>query len=108
MSTRKHSEEARELALLTQKVIPKFKQPHMYKVFLINDDFTPMGFVVAVLMMFFQMSEPVANITMLKVHTQGKALCGIYTKDVADTKVQMVIDYARANQYPLLCQMEKV
>ncbi len=82
--------------------------PPMYKVFLLNDDYTPMDFVVDVLMLFFLFGEPEATMIMLQVHKYGKGYCGIYTRDIAETKVRLVNDYARANQHPLLCAMEKI
>lgn len=78
----------------------------MYKVLLINDDFTPMEFVVHILENFFSMDRMKATQVMLTVHTQGKGLCGIYSRDVAETKVNQVNGYSRRHQHPLLCTME--
>jgi len=78
----------------------------MYKVLLINDDFTPMEFVVHILENFFSMDRTKATQVMLTVHTQGKGLCGIYSRDVAETKVNQVNGYSRRHQHPLLCTME--
>lgn len=86
---------------------PKVKEPPRFKVILLNDDFTPMDFVVDVLQTFFSMDRESATRVMLQVHTQGKGICGIYTRDVAETKVSQVNRFARENQHPLLCTMEE-
>jgi ATP-dependent Clp protease adaptor protein ClpS len=86
---------------------PLVKKPPMYMVFIVNDDYTPMDFVVEVLMSVFALSEPVATMIMLQVHRSGRGNCGIYTRDIAETKVTLVNNYARANGQPLLCQMER-
>ncbi len=88
------------------EVRPKLKKPRKYKVILLNDDYTPMDFVVEVLKEFFFMNQAQAIQVMLQVHNQGKGICGIYTRDVAETKVAQVNEYARSHQYPLLCTME--
>lgn len=85
----------------------KLKPPPLYKVLLINDDFTPMAFVVEVLKLFFGMNEEKATQIMLHVHTRGSGVCGVFSKDVAETKVQLVNDYSRQYQHPLLCVMEE-
>ena len=89
-----------------QEAAPKLKRPPLFKVILLNDDFTPMDFVVEVLMDFFGMSEELATQVMLQIHTQGVGVCGTYTKDVAETKVTIVNEYSREHQHPLLCSME--
>ena len=96
--------------IATAKPVAKEKitPPSMYKVVLINDDFTPMDFVVDVLKMFFGMNEEQAIQVMLVVHKQGKATCGAYTKDVAETKAHQVCVFAKENQHPLLCEVEIV
>jgi len=86
---------------------PKLKKPPLYKVLLLNDDYTPMEFVVEVLEHFFHMDREKATQVMLHVHTRGMGVCGIFTRDVAETKVAQVNDYSRANQHPLLCTMEE-
>ncbi len=86
---------------------PKLKQPPLFKVVMLNDDFTPMDFVVHVLEKFFRMDRGKATQVMLKVHTQGRAVCGVYTAQIAETKVSLVNDYARKHQHPLLCSMEE-
>lgn len=90
-----------------QEAQPKVKRPPLYKVILLNDDFTPMDFVVFILMHFFGMNEEKATQVMLHVHTRGIGVCGVFTKDVAETKVQQVNAHARQHQHPLLCTMEE-
>lgn len=85
---------------------PKTKKPPMYKVVILNDDYTPMEFVVHILQAFFNLTHEKAQNVMLNVHTKGKGVCGVYTRDVAETKVEQVNDYSRQNQHPLLCTME--
>ncbi len=94
--------------LATEEAQPKLKKPSMYRVVLMNDDYTPMDFVVAVLMMFFAMDQEKATQVMLAVHTEGKGVCGVFTQDVAETKAAIVNQYARDNGHPLLCEVEKV
>ncbi len=83
------------------------KKPSMYKVLLLNDDYTPMEFVVAVLMRFFGMNEQRAATIMLHVHRRGVGVCGVYSYEVAETKVNQVVDFSRRNEHPLQCTMEK-
>ena len=90
-----------------QEAKPKLKRPPLYKVFLLNDDYTPMDFVVHILEAFFSMHRENATLIMLEVHTRGKGICGIFTHEIAETKVSLVYDYSRQNQHPLLCEMEK-
>lgn len=85
---------------------PKLKQPPLYKVVLINDDYTPMEFVVDVLRSFFGMNMTQATRIMLKVHTEGKGVCGVYSKDVAESKSAQVNDYSRECEQPLKCSVE--
>ena len=85
----------------------KTKKPSMYKVLMLNDDFTPMEFVVHVLERFFNKSQEEATRIMLHVHQRGVGVCGVYTFEVAETKVNQVIDYARRHQHPLQCSLEK-
>lgn len=92
------------VALKTKVVAEK---PSLYKVFLLNDDFTPMEFVVKVLEAFFNKNREEATRIMMHVHKKGVGLCGVYTYEVAETKVAMVMDAARAAQHPLQCTMEK-
>jgi len=85
----------------------KVKLPPMYKVLLLNDDYTPMEFVVLVLQKFFGMTRERATQVMLKVHREGIGVCGVYPRDIATTKVQQVAAYARRHQHPLQCVMEE-
>jgi len=85
----------------------KVKLPPMYKVLLLNDDYTPMEFVVLVLQKFFSMTRERATQVMLKVHREGMGVCGVYPHDVASTKVQQVTAYAHKHQHPLQCVMEE-
>ncbi len=91
----------------TEAAEPSLKQPPMYKVVLLNDDYTPMDFVVEVLQRFFNKDRNEATQIMLHVHTRGKGVCGTYSRDVAETKVSQVNDYAREHEHPLLCTMEE-
>ena len=90
-----------------QEVRPRIKKPSLYRVVLLNDDYTPMDFVVEVLEDFFSMNREQATRVMLTVHTEGKAVCGLYPQDIAETKATQVVEYARENQHPLMCQVEK-
>ncbi|MCP4701086.1 MAG: ATP-dependent Clp protease adapter ClpS [Gammaproteobacteria bacterium] len=92
---------------LVQEAKPKLKRPPLYLVILLNDDYTPMDFVVHVLEVFFNMDQEKSERIMLQVHYQGKGVCGSFTRDVAETKVKQVNDYSRENQHPLLCIMER-
>jgi ATP-dependent Clp protease adaptor protein ClpS len=94
--------------LAIQTVRPQLKRPSMYKVVMINDDYTPMEFVVETLEKFFGMDREKATRVMLTVHTQGKATCGVYSRDVAETKAAQVNQFARENEHPLLCEIEAV
>ena len=89
------------------KTRPRTKKPSNYKVLMLNDDYTPMEFVVLVLQRFFAMSIEDATRVMLQVHQQGLAICGVFTYEVAETKVTQVVDFARENQHPLQCTLEK-
>ncbi len=92
--------------LAVKEAKPALKRPPMYKVIIMNDDYTPMEFVVEVLESFFYMSQEKATQVMLQVHTQGKGICGVFSRDVAETKTTQVNDYSQQNQHPLLCSME--
>jgi ATP-dependent Clp protease adaptor protein ClpS len=85
----------------------KLKPPPLFKVILLNDDYTPMEFVVVILQMFFALSRGKATQIMLKIHQEGKGICGVYPKDIATTKVEQVTAYARSHQHPLQCVMEE-
>ena len=89
------------------KARPKTKKPSMYKVLMLNDDYTPMEFVVHILERFFNKSRQEATRIMLHVHRRGVGICGVYTYEVAETKVTQVMDFARQHQHPLQCTLEK-
>ncbi len=93
--------------LAVQEERPKLKRPPLYSVLLVNDDYTPMEFVVHLLEVFFTMNRDQATQVMLQVHTRGKGVCGIYTREIAETKVAQVNNYAREHEHPLLCIMEE-
>ncbi len=94
--------------LAVEEAKPKLKKPKKYKVVLLNDDYTPMEFVVQILTKFFGLNQELATKIMLTVHTKGKAVCGEYSYEIAETKVEQVNDYSRQHQHPLLCTMEEV
>ena len=87
---------------------PKVKKPPLYQVLLLNDDYTPMEFVVDVLERFFALGRTQATRIMLEVHTKGKGVCGVFTYEIAETKVAQVTTYARDHQHPLMCTLEAV
>ena len=93
--------------LALQEARPKLKKPHMYRVVLLNDDYTPMDFVVEVLQSIFSMPHEKATQVMLHVHTKGKGVCGVFSFEIAETKVIEVNDYSRQNEHPLQCSMEE-
>jgi len=93
--------------LAVEEAKPKVKPPPLYKVILLNDDYTPMEFVVYVLEVFFNMSREKATQIMLHVHTRGVGVCGVYTREIAETKVNQVNEYSRKHQHPLMCTMEE-
>jgi len=93
--------------LALQEAKPKLKRPPLYKVLLMNDDYTPMDFVVHILQDHFSMTSEKATQVMLQVHTRGVGVCGVFTRDIAETKVALVNQYARENQHPLKCTMEE-
>jgi ATP-dependent Clp protease adaptor protein ClpS len=92
--------------LAVDEAKPKVKRPPLYKVVLLNDDYTPMDFVVHVLEVFFSMPRDKATQVMLQVHTRGKGVCGVFTREIAETKVHQVNTFSRENQHPLLCTLE--
>ncbi len=92
--------------LVLQEAKPKLKKPQLYKVILLNDDYTPMEFVVRVLERFFHKNREEATHIMLHVHQKGMGICGVFTREVAETKVRQVMLYAAENQHPLQCTME--
>lgn len=102
-----HDNPSRDGDLAIQEDEPQLKRPPLFKVVLLNDDFTPMEFVVQILKVFFGMGEERATQVMLHVHTRGVGVCGVFPRDIAETKVQLVNDYSRKNQHPLLCTLEE-
>lgn len=96
-----------ESGLAVQEARPKLRRPPLFKVMLLNDDYTPMEFVVQVLETFFAMTREKATQIMLHVHTRGVGVCGVYTRDIAETKVIQVNDFSRSHQHPLMCTMEE-
>ncbi|HVN42158.1 MAG TPA: ATP-dependent Clp protease adapter ClpS [Steroidobacteraceae bacterium] len=93
--------------LMVEEAQPQTKRPPLYQVVLLNDDYTPMEFVVAVLEEIFGLDRTTATRVMLEVHTRGKGVCGVYTYEIAETKVAQVTAYARQQQHPLMCTMEE-
>ena len=106
MTTRKDPKDDNATGIAT-KTRARTKKPSMYKVLLLNDDYTPMEFVVHVLERFFSRGRDDATRIMLHVHQRGMGICGVYTFEVAETKVAQVIDFSRQNEHPLQCTMEK-
>ncbi len=96
----------RGIGVVEELAKPELKEPSMYKVVLLNDDYTPMEFVVEILQMFFNLNREKATQIMLAVHTTGKGTCGIYTRDIAETKSAQVNQYAQDNQHPLVSEIE--
>ena len=94
-------------SLVVEEAAPKLKRPPLFQVLLLNDDYTPMEFVVDVLEKIFGMDRVKATRVMLEVHTRGKGVCGVFTFEIAETKVAQVTAYARQHQHPLLCTMEE-
>jgi ATP-dependent Clp protease adaptor protein ClpS len=93
--------------LAVEEARPQLVRPPLYQVILLNDDFTPMDFVIVVLETFFSLDRERATQVMLHVHTRGKGVCGVFTREVAETKVTQVNEFSRTHQHPLLCTMEK-
>ena len=93
--------------LAVEEEKPKLKAPKQYKVVLVNDDYTPMEFVIHILATFFSMDHAKATRVMMAVHTKGKGICGIFSHEIAETKVDQVNEYSKMNQHPLMCTMEE-
>ncbi len=102
------SSEDDEGSVAVESAQPKLKKPALFQVLLMNDDFTPMDFVIHILEQFFSMGRESATQVMLAVHTQGKGVCGVYTKDIAETKAAIVNECAKDNDHPLLCEVEEI
>ena len=101
-----HIEPGRDSDVLEAPVQPKLKKPPLYKVVLLNDDYTPMEFVIEILQVFFGMNREKATQVMLAVHTMGKATCGVFPRDIAETKSAQVNQFAQENQHPLVSEIE--
>jgi ATP-dependent Clp protease adaptor protein ClpS len=99
--------EERAEGVSVEEARPKLKPPRRYKVLLLNDDYTPMEFVVLVLQTFFHMNREKATQIMLHVHTRGVGVCGLFSRDVAETKVAQVKEFAHRHQHPLMCTFEE-
>ena len=107
MSSTPRHENEHEHGTMVDTGRPEIAPPPMYQVILLNDDYTPMDFVVLVLQQFFGLDLERATQVMLHVHTRGRGVCGVFTREVADSKVAQVNEFSRMNQHPLLCTMEK-
>lgn len=101
----RRADDGRGLAI--EEARPKLKRPPLFRVVLLNDDYTPMEFVVEVLQLVFSMDRPTATRIMLEIHTKGKGVCGVFTYEIAETKVAQVSAYAQQHQHPLLCTLEE-
>ena len=106
MSDRREIQRTSGTGTSVEEAKPRLKKPRMFRVLLVNDDYTPMEFVVHVLEKFFNLDRDTSTRIMLEVHTHGKGVCGIFTHEIAETKVSQVNDYARENEHPLLCTLE--
>ena len=100
-------EHERDHGVVVETTRPEVARPPLYSVLLLNDDYTPMDFVVDVLVRFFALDAERATQVMLHVHTRGRGVCGVFTREVAESKVAQVNEFSRLNQHPLLCTMEK-
>jgi ATP-dependent Clp protease adaptor protein ClpS len=98
---------SQDRGLVVEEARPGLKRPPLYQVILLNDDYTPMEFVVDVLERIFSLDRTKATRVMLEVHTRGKGVCGVFTYEIAETKVAQTTSYARQHQHPLLCTMEE-
>ncbi len=105
--SQKHQNQQPDHDLILEEAKPRLKRPPLYKVVMLNDDYTPMEFVVDVLQRFFRKGREQAVQIMLEVHTRGKAVAGVFTAEIAETKVAQVNEYSRKCQHPLLCTMER-
>jgi len=100
-------ESQRDHGVALEEARPEVELPPMYRVILLNDDYTPMDFVIEILRVFFGMGNDRATQVMLHVHTRGKGVCGVFTFEIAETKVVQVNEYSRQNDHPLKCTMER-
>jgi ATP-dependent Clp protease adaptor protein ClpS len=108
MDDRKEQRGGADHGLAVEEARPKLRRPPLYRVVLLNDDYTPMDFVVQILQKVFFMERTNATRVMLEVHTKGKGVCGVFTYEIAETKVAQVTNLAQQHQHPLLCTMEEV
>ncbi len=108
MSNKRDNEWGHEDEVSTAPAKPALKEPAKYQVLMLNDDYTPMDFVIDVLKNLFSMADGMANQTMLQVHTEGRARCGIYSFEVAESKVEQANSYAQQHGHPLQCTLEEV
>ena len=108
MSQNTKQEQQQQRGVVVEEAKPEVARPPLYQVVILNDDFTPMDFVVEVLRNFFNLDQEQAVQVMLHVHTRGRGVCGVFTREVAETKVTHVNEYSRSHQHPLLCTMEKL
>ena len=108
MTKLNYNQELNEEALVKKRPKKKLKKPSLYKVIMINDDYTPMDFVVYLLKNYFYKNQQEANRIMLDVHNNGSGTCGIFTLEIAESKILKVINYSRNNGYPLLCVLKKI
>jgi len=106
MSANHRPEREHEIGIAVETAKPEVQRPPLFQVVLLNDDFTPMDFVVEVLQIFFSMNREKATQIMLHVHTRGRGVCGVFTREVAETKVVQVNEFSRHHEHPLLCTME--
>ncbi len=107
MGQKDHNQRDGETGLVIETARPKLKKPPMYKVVMLNDDYTPMEFVIMILENLFRMDHEKATQVMLNVHQKGKGVCGMYPHEVAQSKVAQVLDLARQNEHHLQCSMEE-
>ena len=107
MSQKDHNQRDGGTGLVVEITRPRLKKPPMYKVLMLNDDYTPMEFVIMILEKLFRMDHEQAVQVMLNVHQKGKGVCGVFPHEVAQTKVAQVLDLARQNEHPLQCSMEE-
>jgi ATP-dependent Clp protease adaptor protein ClpS len=107
MDDRRQKGSEADRGVAVEEARPKLKRPPLYRVVLLNDDYTPMEFVVQILQKVFSMDRSNATRIMLEVHTKGKGICGVYTYEIAETKVAQVTGLAQQHQHPLLCTMEE-
>jgi ATP-dependent Clp protease adaptor protein ClpS len=107
MATERNQSSDPDRGIAVEPARPEVKPPPLYKVILLNDDYTPMDFVVQILEHFFGMNREKATQVMLHIHTRGKGVCGVFTYEIAETKVAQINEFSRSHQHPLMCTMEE-